>query len=67
MVKRYKENGIKGRNTRPDQGRKPIMDCSNEEALHKAMEEDRQSVSKVHEALEKASGKKANNITFKRF
>ena len=67
MVKRYEENGIKGRNTRPDQGRKPIMDCSNEEALHKAMEEDRQSVSKVHEALEKASGKKANNITFKRF
>ena len=27
-VKRYEENGIKGLETRPGQGRKPIMDCS---------------------------------------
>ena len=39
-VKRYEENGIKGLETRPGQGRKPIMDCSDEEAVRKAIEED---------------------------
>ena len=29
-IKRYEENGIKGLETRPGQGRKPIMDCSDE-------------------------------------
>lgn len=66
-IKRYKENGIKGLETRPGQGRKPIMDCSDEEAVRKAIEEDRQSVSKAREAWEKASGKKARDITFKCF
>ena len=66
-IKRYKENGIKGLETRPGQGRKPIMDCSDEELVRKAIEEDRQSVSKAREAWEKASGKKASDITFKRF
>ena len=67
QIKRYKENGIKGLETRPGQGRKPIMDCSDEELVRKAIEEDRQSVSKAREAWEKASGKKASDITFKRF
>lgn len=66
-IKRYKENGIKGLETRPGQSRKPIMDCSDEELVRKAIEEDRQSVSKAREAWEKASGKKASDITFKRF
>ena len=34
---------IRDRDTRPGQGRKPIMDCSDEEAVRKAIEEDRQS------------------------
>ncbi len=38
-----------------------------EESVRKAIEEDRQSVSKAREAWEKASGKKASDITFKRF
>lgn len=38
-IKRYKENGIKGLETRPGQGRKPIMDCSDEELVRKAIEE----------------------------
>lgn len=50
-IKRYKENGIKGLKTRPGQGRKPIMDCSDEEAVRKAIEEDRQSVSKARELI----------------
>ena len=66
-IKRYKESGIKGLETRPGQGRKPIMACSDEELVRKAIEEDRQSVSKAREAWEKASGKKAGDITFKRF
>ena len=40
--------------TRPGQGRKPIMDCSDEEAVRKAIEEDRQSVSKAREAWQNA-------------
>lgn len=36
-VKRYEENSIKGLETRPGQGRKPIMDCSDEEAVRKAI------------------------------
>lgn len=43
------------------------MDCSDEEAVRKAIENDRQSVSKAREAWEKASGKKVSDITFKRF
>lgn len=66
-IKRYKESGIKGLETRPGQGHKPIMDCSDEELVRKAIEEDRQSVSKAREVWEKASGKKASDITFKRF
>lgn len=66
-IRRYEESGIKGLETRPGQGRKPIMDCSDEESVRKAIEEDRQSVSKAREAWEKASGKKASDITFKRF
>ena len=53
--------------TRPGQGRKPIMDCSDEEAVRKAIEEDRQSVSKAREAWQNATGKEASDITFKRF
>lgn len=37
---------------------RPIMDRSDEEAVHKAIEKYCQSVSKPHEVLEKAFGKK---------
>lgn len=53
--------------TRPGQGRKPIMDCSDEEAVRMAIEEDRQSVSKAREAWQNATGKETSDITFKRF
>ena len=66
-MKRYEENGIKGLVTRPGQGRKPIMDFSDEEAVRKAIEEDRQSVSKAHEAWQNATDKEDSDITFKRF
>ena len=66
-LKRYKEEGIKGLNTRPGRGRKPIMDCSDEEAVRLAIEQDRQSVNKAREAWQQASGKEASESTFKRF
>jgi len=66
-LKRYREEGIKGLNTRPGRGRKPIMDCSDEEAVRQAIEQDRQSVNKAREAWQQASGKEASESTFKRF
>ncbi len=49
-LKRYEKEGIKGLETRPGRGRKPIMDCSDEEAVRRAIEQDRQSVDKAREA-----------------
>ena len=46
-VKRYLLEGISGLETRKGRGRKPIMDCSDEEAVRKAIENDRQSVNKA--------------------
>jgi transposase len=66
-VKRYKEEGIDGLRTRPGRGRKPIMDSSDEEAVRRAIEQDRQCVSKAKTAWEQATGKDASEMTFKRF
>ena len=66
-LKRYKEEGINGLETRPGRGHKPIMDCSDEESVRRAMEQDRQSVNKAREAWQQASGKEAGESTFKRF
>lgn len=66
-VKRYTADGIDGLKTRPGRGRKPIMDSSDEEAVRRAIEQDRQCVSKARAAWEQATGKEASDITFKRF
>ena len=66
-VKRFLAEGIEGLQTRPGRGRKPIMDCSDEQAVRLAIEQDRQSVSKAKQAWQQATGKKASDITFKRF
>lgn len=66
-VKRFMQEGISGLHTRPGRGRKPIMDCTDEEVVRKAIEQDRQSVSKAREAWQKATGKEASDQTFKRF
>ncbi|WP_280673719.1 helix-turn-helix domain-containing protein [Dysgonomonas sp. PH5-37] len=66
-VKRFESEGIKGLHTRPGQGRKPIMDCSDEEAVRKAIESDRQSVRLAKEAWQNSSGKEASELTFRRF
>ena len=66
-VKRFKSKGIKGLETRFGRGRKPIMGNSDKEAVRRAIEQDRQSVSKARAAWEQASGKTASDATFKRF
>lgn len=66
-VKRFLSEGIAGLQTRSGRGRKPIMDCSDEEAVRAAIEQDRQSVSKARTAWQEATGKEASDLTFKRF
>ena len=66
-VKRFESEGIKGLETRPGRGRKPIMDSSDEEAVRIAIENDRQSVRKAREAWQQATGKEASESTFRAF
>jgi transposase len=66
-VKRFEREGVKGLETKPGRGRKPIMDCSDEESVRQAIEQDRQSVKKAKEAWQQASGKEASESTFRAF
>ena len=66
-VKRFEREGVKGLETKPVRGRKPIMDCSDEESVRQAIEQDRQSVKKAKEAWQQASGKEASESTFRAF
>ena len=66
-VRRFEAEGIKGLETRPGRGRRPIMDCSDERIVSRAIEQDRQSVSKAKAAWAAATGKEASEMTFKRF
>ena len=65
--KRFEREGVKGLETKPGRGRKPIMDCSDEESVRQAIEQDRQSVKKAKEAWQQASGKEASESTFRAF
>lgn len=66
-VKRFEAEGITGLETRPGRGRKPIMDRSDEEAVRKAIEQDRQSMKKARKSWQRASGKEASESTFRAF
>lgn len=66
-TKRYAKDGISGLKTRPGQGRKPIMDRSDEALVRDAVSRERQSVKSAKALWEHASGKTASDITFKRF
>ena len=49
-VKRYKEEGIDSLKPRFGRGRKPIMDSSDEEVVRRAIQQERQCVSKYRSA-----------------
>lgn len=66
-TKRYAKDGINVLKTRPGQGRKPIMDCSDEALVWDAVSRERQSVKSAKALWENASGKTASDIAFKRF
>ena len=66
-VKRFETEEISGLETHPGRGRKPIMDCSDEEIVRKAIENNRQSMRKAQEAWQQASGKEASESTFRAF
>lgn len=59
-VKQYLEKGTDGLRNKPGQGAKPIMDSSDEEAVRKAIEQDRLSVMKAKERWQQATGKEAS-------
>ena len=66
-VKRFEAEGIHGLETHPGRVRKPIMDCTDEKKVRRAIENDRQSMKKAKEAWQQASGKEASDSTFRAF
>jgi transposase len=60
-MKRFLSEGITGLQTRPGRGRKPVMGCTDEEAVRAAIEQDRQSVSKARASWQEATGKEASD------
>lgn len=67
-VKRYKEHGIEGLQTKPGQGRKPILNKQEDEAkVRAAIENERQRIKLAKESLEKDLGKSFSVLTLKRF
>lgn len=59
-VKRFANEGIHGLETRLGRGSKPIMDCSDEEAVRRAIKNDRLSMRIAKEAWQQATGKEAS-------
>lgn len=57
--KRYGKEDISGLKTKPGQGRKPIMDSSDEPLVRDAVSRDRQSVKAAKASWEETSGKRA--------
>lgn len=66
-VNRYLSNGFDGLLNKAGQGRKPIMDASDEKIVKEAIEKDRLSVMKAKERWQNATGKKACRNTFRSF
>ena len=67
-VKRYQALGISGLQTKPGQGRKPILDKEQDEAkVRAAIKKERQRLKFVKEDLEQDLDKKFSLLTLKRF
>lgn len=66
-VRRFETEGVKGLDTRPGRGRKPIMEHSDEEVVREAIEQDRHSLKKAKETWQQASGKEVSESTFRAF
>ena len=66
-ARRFEEEGIRGLNTRPGRGRKPIIGTQDEEIIRRAIEKDRSSVLTAKAQWEAATGKTACEETLRRF
>lgn len=67
-VNRYEAQGIAGLQTKPGQGRKPILDENQDQDKVRAIvKKERQRLSHAKEELESALNKKFSLSTFKRF
>ena len=67
LGKAVPNGGINGLQTHPSHGRKPIIDCTDEEVVRKAIEEDRQIGNKVLEIWKRDTGMEASDLTFNPF
>jgi len=67
-VKRYEAQGISGLQTKPGQGRKPILNKQQDEAkVRAAVEKERQRLKLVKAELEEQLDKQFSLLTLKRF
>ncbi|WP_438850181.1 hypothetical protein [Bacteroides acidifaciens] len=66
-VKRFLSEGIDGLADPSRPWAKTYHGLYGRGSVRKAIEQDRQSVSKAREAWQKATGKEASDLTFKRF
>lgn len=65
---RFEAQGIKGLETKPGRGRKPILDDQEDlEPVRKAVQANRQRLSVAKEELEEALGKSMSLFTLKRY
>jgi transposase len=67
-VKRYMTEGIKGLETRPGRGRKPVLEKTVDfERLREAVKQNRQRITLAREELQTSLGKQFSTMTLKRF
>jgi transposase len=66
-LKRYKQDGIRGLDTKPGQGRPRILEDQHLRIVRAAVEEERQRLSRARQIIEENIGKKMSNETLTRF
>lgn len=67
-LKRYEAEELEGLKTKPDRGRKPILDAENDlQRVKKAVTANRQRISLAKAELEAESGKSFSNKTIERY
>lgn len=67
-VKRYRRSGLEGLQTRPGQGRKPILDIEQDaQKVKQAVQKERQRLSQAKDILEQELDKEFSLLTLKRF
>ena len=66
-VKRYREHGIDGLQTKPGQGRKPILTHEHEQIVKDCISQERQRVKLIMDELTEQTGKQFSQRTLERF